>query len=115
MRSFWRRLALTFVVTATAAGVLRLRVAQSAGRQGGQGPVRQVVRSADIRLADVVRPGELELVVGTRESPPLQVQPPPGVSLTDWLIQLHAIPLIVSIDGIAPRLTQAGDFVESVI
>lgn len=66
-------------------------------------------------LASLVKPGQSTLVVEKDQSPPLAVEPPPGVGQLEWLTSLAPVVLIVQVEKIVPALTPAGDWIESTV
>lgn len=47
------------------------------------------------------------------ESPPLEVLPPAGVSVLDWMLQVSDAALIVSVDDTVSRLTAQDEWIRS--
>jgi hypothetical protein len=66
-------------------------------------------------LEALVRPGERTLVVEKDQSPPLIVEPPPGVGQLEWLTSLSPVVLIVAVEQVLPRLTPKKDWVEATV
>jgi hypothetical protein len=74
--------------------------------------VRHILVS-DQRIADVILPGEAELVVESRRSRPLEVAPPAGVSAIDWLVRGSDLAFIMFVNDVNSRLTDNQTWITS--
>lgn len=59
--------------------------------------------------------GERELIVEKDASPPLEVEPPPGMSPLEWYTSVSDVVLIANVVGIEPSLTKDADWITSAV
>src|SRR5437762_13959951 len=109
MVTHWRTIVLMAVVATTVAASTFL-LAQS--RQVS--PVtRQLHRSLDRSLKVDVHPGDGEVVVIDDVDPGLEVDPPSGTAQVAWKMRIGTVPLITSVDSMAPQLTKEEDWIQT--
>jgi hypothetical protein len=85
------------------------------GLSSGAQAERHVRVNPGVRLEDVIHATDSSVTIDVNGDPPLQVFPPPGTSMAQWMTQNATIIVLVAVDSIEGRLTSSGDDIESVV
>jgi hypothetical protein len=67
------------------------------------------------RLEDVIHDGDNSVTLDVGGDPPLEVLPPAGTSLAEWMTHGSAVVFLVDVSSVQGRLTSYGDGIESVV
>jgi hypothetical protein len=79
------------------------------------GPEKQLRMNPGHPIEDSLQLGDTSVTVEMDVDPPLEVLPPTGVALGDWMTRGVPVVVVVEVNALTPRLTATHDWVESVV